>query len=274
VNNKPSRRDRRQPGPASARTAERAAAGVYPEREDTLLLLPFARVRAGTTLAEVGAGAGRASLAAARCGARVVATDLNPTALRGLRAEARAEGLDVETVRTDLLSGLGRFARVLANPPYLPTRPEERDPDRWTNLALDGGRDGCRVLARLVDGLTGHLAPGASAFVVVSSLQDPRSRAAILARWEARGGRQEVVASRDLEGERLEVLCLSAPGSSRLGGSVATRAARRTRARARGIGVRRRSARSIRFASSPAPARGRTLVRGAASDRRRSPRGS
>lgn len=185
-------------------------APVYPPREDTLLLLPFAEVAPGTLLLEVGTGAGLAALTAARRGARVVATDLNPHALRRLHRQARIEGVDIALVRTDLARGLGRFDRVLSNPPYLATRPEERDPDRWHNLAVDGGPDGCRVTARLVEELDHHLAADGDAFVVVSSQQDAHALERIRHSWEARGGKVEVADSRALEGERLDVwrLCL------------------------------------------------------------------
>jgi len=180
-------------------------AEVYPPREDTLLLLPFAGVPPGTLLLEVGAGVGLAALTAARRGARVVATDRNPHALRRLRAQARAEGLDLTAVRTELARGVGRFERLLCNPPYLPTRPEERDPDRWHNLALDGGPDGCRVTARLVEELDQHLTANGTAFVVVSSRQDAGALERVRADWTARGGSVEVADSRSLEGERLDV---------------------------------------------------------------------
>ena len=78
---------------------------VYPPREDTYLLLPYAAVHGGTTFAEVGAGSGVASLRAAAGGARVVATDLNWTALAHLRRSARQRALALEVVRTDLLRG-------------------------------------------------------------------------------------------------------------------------------------------------------------------------
>jgi release factor glutamine methyltransferase len=187
----------------------RPADPVYPPREDSLLLLPFARVAPPCSVLEVGAGAGLASLEAARRGARVIATDRNPHALRHLRELARAERLDVEVVRTDLAEGLGRFDRILANPPYLPTRPEERDPDRWHNLALDGGPDGCRVTARLVASLPEHLTRTGLAFVVVSSIQSPEGLESIGTAWTAAGGRREVVAERALEGESLQVWQLS-----------------------------------------------------------------
>ena len=182
-----------------------ASGSVYPPREDSLLLLPFAAVAAGSRFLEVGTGAGLAALAAARCGARVVATDLNPHALHILRERARAERLDVELVRTDLARGLGRFDRVLANPPYLPTHPEERDPDRWHNLALDGGPDGCRVTARLVEELDQHLLPDGEAFVLVSSRQDPAALERIRLGWSRAGGTVLLAGSRELEGERLDV---------------------------------------------------------------------
>ncbi|HYB78069.1 MAG TPA: hypothetical protein VEE83_05240, partial [Thermoplasmata archaeon] len=88
---------------------------------------------------------------------------------------------------------------------YLPTRPEERDPDRWHNLALDGGPDGCRVTARLVDGLADHLTSRGEAFVVVSSLQHPKGLDRIRSGWVRSGGTVEEVDSRDFEGERLAV---------------------------------------------------------------------
>jgi release factor glutamine methyltransferase len=189
------------------------ADAVYPPREDSLLLLPFARVEPHSSLLEVGAGAGLAAREAARAGARVVATDRNPIALRWLQRRARAEGLDVRLVRTDLARGVGRFDRILANPPYLPTRPEERDRDRWHNLALDGGPDGCQVTERLVDSLADHLTEAGSAYVVVSSLQSTDGLRRTHDRWISRGGRSEVVAGRDLEGERLEVWRLVRPES-------------------------------------------------------------
>ena len=178
---------------------------VYPPREDTFLLLPFSEVAAGTRFLEVGTGTGLAALTAARRGARVVATDLNPQALRSLRRRARAEQLDLQLVRTDLARGLGRFDRIVSNPPYLPTSREEQDPDRWQNLALDGGPDGCRVTGRLVDELDRHLLPEGSAFVLVSSRQDPGGLERIRERWRSQGGRVDVVATRRLEGEQLDV---------------------------------------------------------------------
>ena len=251
--------------PANARPARTHA--VYPPREDTTLLAGIARRLAGRTVLELGAGSGVVALAAARAGARrVVATDLNPTALGSVARAAAAEGLRVDAVRTDLARGLGRFDRILANPPYLPTRRAERDPDPWVNLALDGGPDGCRVLARIVATLPAHLTVRGAAFVLVSSLQSAGRRRRLRSRWRSRGGTVRTVAERRLEGERLELWEL------RLGRP--SRGARRSGRRARGTRARRRTRSTLRVGSSPAFARGRTRAPDAASARRRSPRGS
>jgi release factor glutamine methyltransferase len=210
-------------------------AAAYPAREDTFLLIPFARVDAGTSFLEIGAGSGLLALTAARRGARVVATDLNPDALRALAATARTERLDLAAVRTDLAKGLGRFDRIVANPPYLPTRPEERDPDRWHNLALDGGQDGWTTSARIVASLPDLLRPEGSAFLLTSTLQSLARRAEILSSWRANGGTVVRVADRAIEGERLQVFRF------RLGARTRpTWPARRTRGPRRGTGARRR----------------------------------
>jgi release factor glutamine methyltransferase len=178
---------------------------VYPTREDSELLLPYATAPPGSRLLEIGCGAGAASLAAARAGVRVVATDLNPWALRGLASIARRERLPIETVRTDLAGGLRRFERILANPPYLPTPAAARDPDHWVNLALDGGPDGLRVTRRLFGTLPDHLVPGGQVFLVISSRQAPDELARLRHDWTARVGQVCAVAHRDLGAERLEV---------------------------------------------------------------------
>jgi release factor glutamine methyltransferase len=191
--------------PDPERANGRPPRGIYPPREDSWLLVPFARAGPSVRVLEIGAGAGEAAMAAARSGARVVATDRNPAALAWLRDRAAAAGLSIDLVRTDLATGLGRFDRIVANPPYLPTPVGGLDPEPGDRLALDGGPDGTAVTARIVDALDDHLAARGTAFLLVSSVQSPAGLDAIRRRWNEGGGRCRVVASRELEGERLEV---------------------------------------------------------------------
>ena len=195
----------------TVRGAPAARLPVYPAREDSLLLLPYAAVLRGSSFLEVGCGAGEVALAAARAGARVVATDRNPHALRLVRARAAAERLEVALVRTDLARGLGRFDRVVFNPPYLPTLPGERDPDPWHNLALDGGPDGTGPTVRWAGSLAEHLRPGGDGYSVVSSLEASAPLAGAAERWHRLGGTVTRVEGRTIGGERLEVWRWSAP---------------------------------------------------------------
>jgi HemK-related putative methylase len=180
-------------------------AGVYPVREDTKMLLPFASVPRGSRFLEIGCGTGVASVAAAEAGARVVATDLNPSALRALSRVAVTRHLDIATVRTDLARGLGEFDRILANPPYLPTPPGARDPDRWVNLGLDGGVDGLLVTRRLFAELPAHLRSDGAAYLLVSSRQPSGGLSSLRATWMATQGAVDEVAAREFSGERLAV---------------------------------------------------------------------
>jgi release factor glutamine methyltransferase len=221
-------------------------------REDSRLLARFARPRRGEIVLEVGCGRGTASLAAARHGARrVLATDLNPAALRALFRRARDEMLPVDVVRTDLASGLRRFDLVLSNPPYLPTKSFERDPDAWVNLAVDGGPDGSRATARLLDTLPRHLAPGGRAYLLVSSLQSPARLRGIRSRWRRRGGEVRTVARERWGEETLSIWRLS-------------RGSRRSVRSTRETGGRRRAPRADRSGSSRGVGSGRMNARGAA----------
>ena len=187
-------------------TEDPGVEGLYPVREDTELLLPLLdRVR-GLRLLEIGCGRGALALAAARSGALVVATDLNPAAVAFVRRSARAEGLALDAVRTDLARGLRQFDRIYANPPYLPTSPAARDPDAWVNLALDGGPDGLRITGRLFREIPAHLRPGGRGYLLVSSRQGAAALARLRSATEAAGHPIRGVSRRVLGEETLEVL--------------------------------------------------------------------
>jgi methylase of polypeptide subunit release factors len=85
---------------------------------------------------EIGCASGLISRGLAGGVRRLVATDIDPHAVRADRADG------VDAVHADLLLGIrGRFDLVLFNAPYLPTGPEERT-GQWIDQALDGGASG------------------------------------------------------------------------------------------------------------------------------------
>jgi len=120
----------------------------------------------GRTAFDVGTGTGLLAFLAARRGARVVATDLEPAAVACARDNALLLGLGgaVEVRLRDLFpEGLADL--VLCNPPWLPA-PASGPLDRA--VYDPGSRFLDRFLARLSD----HLALGAQALLVLSDLAE------------------------------------------------------------------------------------------------------
>jgi release factor glutamine methyltransferase len=171
---------------------------IYPVGEDTLLLLDAAQeeIRSADRVLEVGVGSGhivKHFLGKATC---VVATDINPHAVR----RAKIEGIEV--IRTDLVAGIcGSFDLILFNPPYLPTRPEEKVDD-WLEYALDGGVTGREVIARFAVQAGPVLAEWGRILLLISSLTGQRGVEEIFVRQGFSG---EVMKRADIEGETLFV---------------------------------------------------------------------
>ncbi|VVB71465.1 putative cobalt-precorrin-6B C(15)-methyltransferase (decarboxylating) [uncultured archaeon] len=139
---------------------------VYSPREDTFLLLNAALAEAGPDdrVLEVGCGSGFISEKLKTRVSRILATDINPHAVRA----AKAKG--VEALRADLFRGIrGRFDLILFNAPYLPTSDEERTGE-WIDYALDGGASGRVTVERFLRDLGDHLQPGGRALLLISSL--------------------------------------------------------------------------------------------------------
>lgn len=157
---------------------------VYKPSHDTFLLAHAVghEVRPGDRFLEVGCGAGLVSMVAARKGAAVTATDLNPEAVRLAQENAAGNKVAVDVRQADLLEGLaGPFDVVAFNPPYLPTGPDEVLPGPL-NMAFDGGRDGNETVLRFAAQVA-RLRPLPRAILVVhSSLADPAALAAALSK--------------------------------------------------------------------------------------------
>lgn len=127
-------------------------------RDHPLLATPGLRVL------DLGCGSGVVAVFAARRGAEVTATDINPSAVRCARINALLNRVEtqVETAVGDLFDPVaGRaFDLIVFNPPFFRGRP--RDP-------LDHAWRGENVFERFAAGLDRHLAPGGQAWVLLST---------------------------------------------------------------------------------------------------------
>lgn len=139
---------------------------VYEPAEDTYLLLKaaMAEARDSDRVLEVGCGNGLISRNLAPRVQEVLATDINPFAVKIVREYG------IPVIRADLFRGIkGKFDMIIFNPPYLPTSEKARS-DGWMNFALDGGESGRETINRFLEDLGPHMTPGGRALILLSSL--------------------------------------------------------------------------------------------------------
>lgn len=159
--------------------------GVQPPKAGSLFFARNLPVRPGERVLEIGAGLGLTAVLAARAGARVVATDVVPEAVRATGQNALLNGVTVDARLGDCYAPVAgeRFDLICTNPPQMPT-PPGRQRDDPTAAADNGGVDGWEILDRVIAGARQHLSPGGRlVFTIFSFL----GRKAAFARAEAAG---------------------------------------------------------------------------------------
>jgi release factor glutamine methyltransferase len=146
---------------------------VYEPAEDTFLLADNLDVQSGEMVLELGTGCGLLSILAAKAGAKVVATDLNPMAIECARENAISNNVSgsIDFRFGDLFEPVKeeRFDCVIFNPPYLPAEPGEEIGEPL-DLAWNAGVDGRIVIDRFLNELPKHLKPSGRTIFIQSSL--------------------------------------------------------------------------------------------------------
>lgn len=126
--------------------------------------LDMVAVPASARVLDLGTGSGIGAVCAARRGARVVATDINPEAVRCARLNAIAHHLEnkIEMATGDLFAPVPgeAFDLVLFNPPFYHGRPRNLADAAWRSPD---------VFERFLRELPQHLTPQGCALVVLSS---------------------------------------------------------------------------------------------------------
>ncbi|HEY4653665.1 MAG TPA: methyltransferase [Cyclobacteriaceae bacterium] len=85
------------------------------------------------SLLELGCGSGLLSIAAARAGARVTASDLNAEAIRNTKQNAVRNHVSIEIVHSDLFATIPStaFDWIVINPPYYARTPRNDEDLAW-----------------------------------------------------------------------------------------------------------------------------------------------
>lgn len=167
--------------------------GVQSPKAGSLLFCRHLTFRRGERVLEIGAGLGLAAVLAARAGAVVVATDVVPAAVETIRANAVLNGVGLDARLGDCYAPVTgeRFDLICSNPPQMPT-PPGRERDDAAAAADNGGRDGWRVLDRLIAGAPAHLTPGGRLVFTIFAFLGCKSA---FARLEAAGLTPRIVAA-------------------------------------------------------------------------------
>jgi len=165
----------------------------------TLARLPPAG--AGFDALDLGTGSGVGAVFAARCGARVLAVDINPEAARCARVNALVNHLEdrIEVRVGDLFEPVAgqRFDLVIFNPPFYRGEPSDNLDHAWR--AQD-------VFERFAGGLPAALKPGGRALLVLSSDGDGHELLELL---RAAGFEIGVVVEKNLVNEVLAIYQVS-----------------------------------------------------------------
>lgn len=85
------------------------------------------------TFLELGAGSGLLSIYAAKRGAFVMATDINPSSIECINLNAEENGVEIRTILSDVFDNVSprHFDYILINPPYYKKKPSSFSEYAW-----------------------------------------------------------------------------------------------------------------------------------------------
>jgi len=143
-------------------------AEVYNPSDDSYMLLKIVDVELDENFLEVGSGTGLVAIHAAKLGAKVTATDVNPHAVELTRRNAAKNQARIQVLQSDLFEKVDGYFDVIAfNPPYLPG---DSSSTSWIERSWSGGGKGSEIPITFLDQAWRHLAPGGRIYMVLSSL--------------------------------------------------------------------------------------------------------
>ncbi|GAB6055386.1 methyltransferase [Methanobacterium movens] len=166
---------------------------VYTPSEDTLLLADNLKSEKNDYVLEIGTGTGFIALTASLIAKKVVATDINPHAVKCAWKNLKINNIsNMEVRQGDLFKPVEgeKFDLIIFNTPYLPSSEDEIIEDDL-DAAWNGGIDGRKVIDVFLDDLKDYLCKKGRVQLVQSSLSDNKKT---LKKLEKMGFNAEITA--------------------------------------------------------------------------------
>jgi len=183
---------------------------VYEPAEDTFLLIESISINENQTVLEIGAGTGIIALSCAQRGATVICSDINPYAVtliqRNIQENRDKLKGSIEVRQGFLFQILNKdesFDIIIFNPPYLPTRLDDKvDDGGWFDIAVDGGKTGLETTRKFLSLLPKYLKPEGVGYYIFSTLADKQLLTTYIKDADLK---DSVVSTLSFEQETLEV---------------------------------------------------------------------
>lgn len=142
---------------------------VYKGSTDTELFCEILKIETDQDVWDIGTGTGLIALHAKRSGAKyVLATDLNPDAIKNAKEDSRLLGIEIDIKQVDLFGSIKRkFDIITFNPPFTDKAPKQsHDISFWD-------KDN-KTVRKFFQGVKKYLKPEGKAFIAWSSFGDVR----------------------------------------------------------------------------------------------------
>jgi release factor glutamine methyltransferase len=160
-------------------------------------------VRFNEKVLDVGTGCGILAILASEKASNVIATDVNPHAVKcaqlNVQINGKAKKVEVRTGNLfDPVKTSESFDLIIFNPPYLPVK--KTNSNHWIEDSWNGGAEGREVIDDFLDEAPAHLNDDGRIALLLSTLSD---RGETKRKLEEAGLKMEVISEKKLNFETI-----------------------------------------------------------------------
>lgn len=161
---------------------------VYEPREDSQFLANVAKsiARPWMKVLDVGTGTGFIAFEIAKLVKEIDAVDVNPYAIKIVKAKAKKEKIKekikLNVFYSNLFSHVNqKYDLIIFNPPYLPK--EKFIKNKWIEKAIIGGKRGNELLIKFLEKAKDFLKPNGQILFCFSSFSSPKEILKVLDKY-------------------------------------------------------------------------------------------